>query len=219
MAEAATAEAGIDFVLDGESTRAAPGETVWQVALRMGTEIPHLCLSTAPDFLPDGNCRLCMVEVAGRPQLEASCILLPEPGMEVNTGSLRAEAARRGVLELLMAEARLEPDSEAGRWPDAVGLDATRYPASDPVAPDDSHPGIAVDLAACIRCLRCLQVCRDIEIHRVIGMADRAAGAVIVFDLADPLGASRCVSCGSCAQACPTDALSLRDPLDAIDAD
>ncbi len=49
-------------------------------------------------------------------------------------------------------------------------------------------------------------------------MAGRAAGATIVFDFADPMVASRCVSCGSCAQACPTGALSLRDPLEAADA-
>ena len=209
---------GVDFTLDGAPVHAEPGETVWQVARRLGIEIPHLCLSTAPDFEPDGNCRLCMVEVAGRPYLEASCIIHPEPGMAVETGSDRAETARRGVMELLMAEARIDPDCEAARWQAELGLEETRYPTSDAAPPDDSHPGIAVDLAACIRCLRCLQACRDIEIHQVIGMAYRADRSSIVFDFADPMVASRCVSCGSCAQSCPTGALALRDPLEAADA-
>ena len=37
------------------------------------------------------------------------------------------------------------------------------------------------------RCLRCLQACRDIEMHAVIGMAHRAAGASIVFDTNEPI--------------------------------
>ena len=49
-------------------------------------------------------------------------------------------------------------------------------------------------------------------------MAHRAAGSSIVFDFSDPMVASRCVSCGSCAQACPTGALDLRNPLEAADA-
>ncbi len=211
-------DAGIDFTLDGAPARAEPGETVWQVALRLGTEIPHLCHSTAPDFEPDGNCRVCMVEVEGHEHLEASCILHPEPGMVVETGSARARTARRGVMELLLAEARIDPGCEAARWPAEMGLEGTRYPDSHRPEADEGHPGITVDLAACIRCLRCLQVCREIEIHEVIGMAHRGTGTAIVFDFADPMLASRCVSCGSCAQACPTGALALRDPLEAADA-
>ena len=33
----------IQFELDGQTVEAAPGETIWQVATRIGTEIPHLC--------------------------------------------------------------------------------------------------------------------------------------------------------------------------------
>ncbi len=208
----------IAFMLDGAPVRAEPGETIWQVSQRLGHEIPHLCLSTAPEFRPDGNCRLCMVEIAGREYLAASCITEPEPDMEVSTDSGRARAARRGVMELLLAEAEIDPDSEGGRWQRAIGLEGSRYPATESIPPDDSNPGIAVNLAACIRCLRCLQVCRDIEIHEVIGMAHRGAESTIVFDIGDPMASSRCVSCGSCAQACPTGALSLRNPLEAADA-
>ena len=52
--------------LDGETVVAAPGETIWQVATRLGTEIPHLCYADEPGYRSDGNCRACMVEVEGR---------------------------------------------------------------------------------------------------------------------------------------------------------
>ena len=33
----------IRFHLDGKAVEALPGETIWQVAKREGTNIPHLC--------------------------------------------------------------------------------------------------------------------------------------------------------------------------------
>ena len=53
----------IQFELDGKHVEAIAGETIWQVAKRQGTEIPHLCYTPEPDYRPDGNCRACMVEL------------------------------------------------------------------------------------------------------------------------------------------------------------
>ncbi len=67
----------IQFELDGKQVEAKPGETIWQVAKRQGTEIPHLCYSPEPDYRPDGNCRACMVEIEGERVLAASCKRTP----------------------------------------------------------------------------------------------------------------------------------------------
>src|SRR5215470_11223800 len=66
-------EKTITFVLDGAEVRARAGETIWQVARRNGTEIPHLCYAPEPGYRPDGNCRACMVEIEGERVLAASC--------------------------------------------------------------------------------------------------------------------------------------------------
>src|SRR5918911_5340033 len=95
---------GIKFFLDDQEVEARPGETIWQVANRQGTEIPHLCYLPAPGYRADGNCRACMVEVEGERVLAASCIRKPSPGMKVKTGTDRAKAARHMVFELLMAD-------------------------------------------------------------------------------------------------------------------
>ena len=68
---------GVRFILDGEEVEARPGETIWQVANRRGTEIPHLCYSPAPGYRSEGNCRACMVEIEGERVLAASCIRKP----------------------------------------------------------------------------------------------------------------------------------------------
>ena len=77
---------------------------------------------------------------------------------------------------------------------------------------DLSHPAIAVDHDACIRCGRCVRACREEQGNDVIGYAWRGDEARIVFDFDDPMGASSCVGCGECVQACPTGALLPRDP-------
>jgi formate dehydrogenase major subunit len=67
---------------------------------------------------------------------------------------------------------------------------------------------MAVNLDACIQCTRCVRACREEQVNDVIGYAFRGAHSKIVFDLDDPMGASSCVGCGECVQACPTGALA-----------
>src|SRR5215207_646579 len=93
----------VTFTLDGAEVHAREGETIWQVAKRNGTDIPHLCYAPEPGYRPDGNCRACMVEVEGERVLAASCIRTPTPGMKVTSASDRAKTARRMVIELLVA--------------------------------------------------------------------------------------------------------------------
>ena len=88
----------ITFTLDGEEVHARAGETIWQVAKRHGTDIPHLCYAPEPGYRPDGNCRACMVEIEGERVLAASCIRTPSPGMKVKIGlRSRQDRAQNGV--------------------------------------------------------------------------------------------------------------------------
>ncbi|MGO8917330.1 MAG: formate dehydrogenase subunit alpha [Stellaceae bacterium] len=209
----------IKFLLDGEEVEAEPGETLWQVASRCGTEIPHLCYSPAPGYRPDGNCRACMVEIEGERVLAASCIRKPAPGMKVKTASERAKESRRLVFELLVGDQPArdgahDPDSRFWRWADRVGVAESRFPARAQPPADRSHPAMAVNLDACIQCTLCVRACREVQVNDVIGMAGRGHGEKIVFDFADPMGNSTCVACGECVQACPTGALMPASVLD-----
>ena len=55
----------ISFELDGKTVAAEAGETIWEVAKRQCTAIPHLCHSGEIGYRPDGNCRACVVEIEG----------------------------------------------------------------------------------------------------------------------------------------------------------
>ncbi|HEX2215630.1 MAG TPA: formate dehydrogenase subunit alpha [Xanthobacteraceae bacterium] len=203
----------ITFTLDGREVTAREGETIWQVAERLGTTIPHLCYLPEPGYRPDGNCRACMVEIEGERVLAASCIRKVAAGMKVTTASERAKASRAMVFELLATDQpdrnteAHDPSSKFWEWADRMAIAVSRYPERRKPAPDRSHPAMAVNLDACIHCNLCVRACREVQVNDVIGMAGRGIRESIVFDFADPMGQSTCVACGECVQACPTGAL------------
>jgi len=198
----------ISFELNGRAVEAAPGETLIQVAERQGIDIPHLCYKEG--MATAGNCRVCMVEIDGERVLAPSCCRAPAAGMKVHTDSARAVAAQKMVLELLqsdMPEARHTRHNEVDEWAARLQLGKPRFAARKQAPPDVTHAAIAVNLDACIQCTRCVRACRDEQMNDVIGLAFRGDQAKIVFDMDDPMGASTCVACGECVQACPTGAL------------
>ena len=199
----------IRFQLNGSEVAAAPGETIIEAAARHGVEIPHLCYSAG--MRPDGNCRACMVEIKGERVLAPSCCRTPAPGMEVSSVSARATHAQKIVVEMLagdVPERVYKPDSELAQWQRWLGIGKPRFAMREQPQSDISHPAMAVNLDACIQCTRCVRACREEQVNDVIGFAFRGAHSKIVFDLDDPMGASTCVACGECVQACPTGALA-----------
>ncbi len=205
----------IRFTLDGQEVEARGDETIWDVAKRTGTLIPHLCHKDAPGYRPDGNCRACVVEIEGERVLAASCCRAPAEGMVVETATERAEKSRKLVTELLLAD---QPPREAAHdrsshlWDMAgmLGIVESRFPALEedrvPLL-DDSHVAMSVNLDACIQCGLCVRACREVQVNDVIGMSGRGHDSFPTFDFADPMGQSTCVACGECVQACPTGAL------------
>ncbi len=196
------------FEINGKVVTARADETLLSVAKREGIAVPHLCFTEGLEAV--GNCRACMVEINGERVLAPSCCRTPTAGMKVTTDSERAVASQKMVLELLQAdmpEAAYTRHNEVDQWAQKMGVGKPRFEARAQVKLDFSHPAIAVNLDACIQCTRCLRACRDEQVNGVIGLAFRGDSTKIVFDMDDAMGASTCVACGECVQACPTGAL------------
>ncbi len=214
----------VSFIIDGKSVMACPGETIWDVAKREGNVIPSLCHKDAPGYFPDGNCRACMVEIEGERTLAASCVRSATDGMVVMTSSERAIKSRKLVIELLLADQPKRTsahDRSSHLWQiaDQQELRTSRFPKIEsgriPSA-DISHLAMGVNLDACIHCNLCVRACREVQVNDVIGMSGRGRDTKISFDFDDPMGASTCVACGECVQACPTGALMPATLLDEV---
>ncbi|HKF26441.1 MAG TPA: cyclic nucleotide-binding domain-containing protein [Candidatus Acidoferrum sp.] len=205
----------VDIIIDGKTVRVPAGTTVFDAARIEGIAIPTLC--HLQNETPVGVCRLCVVDTGAR-VLAASCVRPVEPGMKVTTNSDKVQAARRTVLELLLADhpspcarQRNSGDCELETLAAAAGVKEPRY-ARRTVSrgQDDSSLSIAVDHDACILCDRCIRGCDEVRGNFVLGRMGKGYAADIAFDLNSPMGDSTCISCGECMVSCPTGALTNR---------
>ena len=198
----------VNVTINGKKFEGNPTETILDISERNDISIPRLCYMEG--MRPDGNCRVCMVEIEGERVLQPSCTRTITNGMIINTSSKRVKHSQKLVLELLAADVSEEvydKDSELTSWSNQLQIQTHRFPSNVQKKHDISHPAIAVNLDACIQCTRCVRACREEQVNDVIGYAQRGIKSEIVFDLDDQMGDSTCVGCGECVQACPTGAL------------
>jgi len=203
----------VELTIDGRAVQVPAGTTIYDAARLSGIAIPTLC--HLQDQTPVGVCRLCVVDTGAR-VLSASCVRPVEPGMRVSTNSEKVLAARKILLELLMADhaspcARQQHsgDCELETLAKQAGLGTPRFARRTITrGTDDSSGAIAVDHDACILCDRCIRGCDEIKNNFVLGRMGKGYSAGIAFDLNAPMGDSTCISCGECMVSCPTGALT-----------
>ena len=203
----------IEITIDGKAVRVPEGTTVFDAARMNGIAIPTLC--HLQNETPVGVCRLCVVDTGAR-VMAASCVRPVEPGLKVTTNSDKVQAARKTLLELLMADhpspcarQKNSGDCELETLAAAAGVKEPRF-ARRTVSrgQDDSSLSIAVDHDACILCDRCIRGCDEVRSNFVLGRMGKGYAADIAFDLNSPMGDSTCISCGECMVSCPTGALT-----------
>ena len=214
--EPATSVRTVTAEIDGQSVTVPEGTTIYDAAKQVGVDIPVLCHNERYD--PVGVCRMCVVDTGGR-VFAASCVRPCEDGMEIKTSTPELERNRATLTELLVADQPpREQDPKQTTTGDnlllaladqfGVARETTELPCGSGRGHDSSNPVIDVDHDACILCDRCVRACDDIQGNDVIGRSGKGYSTRIAFDFNDPMGASSCVTCGECVQACPTGALT-----------
>lgn len=193
--------------IDGRPTEIADGCSILDAMARTETTLPALCHDSR--VVPAGACRLCLVEVRGMARPVPACATTIADGKAIATRTAELEAGRHEILEMF---ARRIPDSGGGdRLRVAMrAYDVVPRGTPDPGLVDDSHPYIRVDMTKCIECFLCERICHELQGQDTWHAVDRGGQLRLVPDTGAPLGKSSCVSCGACADACPSGAIEDR---------
>ncbi len=208
--------------IDNQPFAMQEGESILQFVRRNAGEklVPTLC--DAPNLEAFGSCRVCSVEVAlekdGRRKTMASCHTPVSEGAYVYTNSPEIRKLRKNIIELVLTDHPLDcltcevnGNCELQEVAARVGIREVRYPEGEnhlDREKDLSHPYMTSDLSKCINCYRCVRACDEVQGEFVLNMAGRGFDSRIIKGNDQNFFESDCVSCGACAQACPTSAIS-----------
>ena len=208
----------IHAVIDGIPVEVEKGTTILQAAESVGIKIPTLCYIKG--LMPDGSCRMCMVEIENRgwSKLDTACSAHVSEGDVIQTKSEKVIASRRGVLDLLLSNHKTDCFSCEGNGSCKLqdycfeyGVEKTSYEGEMTEFPiDDSNPFFTFNPNLCILCHRCVNTCNKIVGRGAIDTAERGFNSRISTPFGVPLRESSCESCGNCVAACPTGALSSK---------
>jgi formate dehydrogenase major subunit len=229
------AEKQITLTVDGFEVTVPEGTSIMRAAMEAGIQVPKLCATDMVDAF--GSCRLCLVEIDGRPGTPASCTTPVAPGMVVRTQTPRLKDIRRGVMELYISDHPLDcltcaanGDCELQDMAGVVGLRDVRYgydggnhvKARDGdgsvnarwMPKDESNPYFTYDPAKCIVCSRCVRACEEVQGTFALTIEGRGFESRVSPGMHESFLGSECVSCGACVQACPTATLREKSVID-----
>jgi len=220
---AVDADSTVTVLIDGVPVDVPAGTSVMRAAALSGTSVPKLCATDSLEAF--GSCRLCLVEIDGKPGTPASCTTPCVDGMSVKTQTPKLDKLRKGVMELYISDHPLDcltcpanGDCELQDMAGVVGLRDVRYGMDGKnhldAPKDESNPYFSFDESKCIACSRCVRACSEVQGTFALTIAGRGFGSKVSASDGVPFLESECVSCGACVQACPTATLQEKTVID-----
>lgn len=210
----------INIKINGRSIISDENKTIMQAANDNGLELPNLCWH--PDLSVKANCRICVVEIAGRKNLATACSAKVEDGMEIITDSERVKRSRNLNIELIFAE-HIER-CPACVWrvnckllelADQYKIEITKF--GDRKGKRKVYKfanAVEIDGTQCIDCRNCLEACNNLQkinylelsgkgINQEIAPVNETGGLALINRKSKKID---CIYCGQCAVHCPVGA-------------
>jgi NADH dehydrogenase/NADH:ubiquinone oxidoreductase subunit G len=209
----------ISVTVDGVPVELAEGATILTAAKQADRWVPTLCFDERQ--VPFGACRVCMVAVEGAPKPLPACTTPCRDGMVINTEDPTSRRVAVSVVELVLSELPVPPAPHTELAQVAGRLSVTSEPrwpgAVHEVEHDFRHPYLALQHELCISCGRCVRACDEVQGAFALTATGRGFRANITAGLDAGFRDSSCVSCGACADTCPTDAITEITLLDGVE--
>ena len=202
-----------------------PGiRTILDAAKELGITIPTLCYHK--DLCIAGNCRVCVVEVAGQKRLSAACATPCEEGMEILTNSLKVRNSRKHIIELLLSEhnadctkcyrnGNCELQELASEYK-IMTQDFIELVPFKNYTIDSYSPSIIKDDSKCIRCQRCVRTCAELQGVNALTCAHKGDQMKISTFFSKAMREVVCTNCGQCINHCPTGALVEKNYIEQV---
>lgn len=212
----------VNLKINNKNINCDDGLTIIEAAKKNNILIPNLCY--LEDIHKVGSCRMCVVEVEGEKNLQASCMVPVREGMVVKTNTQRVKRARKVVYELMLSDHPNEclscsrnQNCEFQELGEMLKVDESRFEGevSKPYL-DESSPSIVRDASKCILCRRCVTVCNEVQELGIINPQNRGFKTEIGPALELPLNSVNCSNCGQCTIVCPVGALYEKDATKSV---
>jgi len=211
----------LDILVNGKSIQAPNGSTIMEAAALNNINIPKLCQMNGIHAV--GSCRICVVEVEGAKNLQASCITKAVPGMKIKTNSDRVKKARKLLYELLLSDhnrdclsCKRNTSCELQALGKILGVEETRFDGEQSDFVPDASVSVTRDMSKCILCRRCITICNEVQGTGVLNVQNRGFATVISPGIGQDIGSVNCAFCGQCTVVCPVGALKETSATDSV---
>nr|WP_321486808.1 NADH-dependent [FeFe] hydrogenase, group A6 [uncultured Draconibacterium sp.] len=214
----------VNISINGFPVEISAGKTILEAAEEQGITIPTLCHHK--DLCVAGNCRVCVVEVAGQNRLSAACATPCEEGMEILTNSLKVRNSRKQIIELLLAEhnadctkcyrnGNCELQTLASEYK-IMTQDFIELVPLKNFSIDAYSPSIMKDDSKCIKCQRCVRTCAELQGVNALTVAHKGDKMKITTFFEKAMRDVVCTNCGQCVNHCPTGALVEKNYIEEV---